>query len=88
MTDFRKLVAAEIERQCRTRAEVAASARMTPAKLSDWLNGVKPNINVETLERLLDALGIRVVVSKRKRPQARARSRGRRMAREDGPPSR
>jgi transcriptional regulator with XRE-family HTH domain len=54
-TDIRSQIAARIELLGVTRAEVASRAAITPANLSDYLNG-KSEMNAATVERIAKAL--------------------------------
>lgn len=57
--DIRNLVAGEIDRQDLTRGAVGVAAGMTPAALSNWLNGRK-DINVGTLARVMQVLELKI----------------------------
>lgn len=47
-----------------TRSELAERAEMTPARVSDYLNQ-KRDVYAETVERILDVLGLTVTPKRR-----------------------
>ena len=64
--DFRTIIRDELTRQGMTQARLAERAKMTEAKVSDYLAG-KRGANADTLARMFDVLGIKVQAGKSRR---------------------
>ena len=57
--DFTKLIKAELDRQGMSQSELGRRAKMTRARVSTYLKGVR-DVQSETLRRMFLALGLEV----------------------------
>ena len=64
--DFRTIITDELDRQGMTQTRLAEMSGVARHRINDYIHG-KRGVNADSLGRMLDALGVKVMPSSRRR---------------------